>query len=161
MISGGHRMMTTTNKSSRRAFVAGSVASAVALTLAPRLAVAAPGQVEAEIQKLYAGKVVTEGKIKLDLPSIAENGLVVPLNVEVESAMSDADYVKALHIFADGNPNPGVASFYFTPMMPKASAQIRLRLAATQNIVAVAEMADGKLFTTKREVKVTIGGCGG
>jgi sulfur-oxidizing protein SoxY len=142
---------------SRRSLIAG----AVALTLAPRLAVAAPAQVEAEIQKLYAGKKLGEGKIKLDLPSIAENGLVVPLNVEVESAMTDKDYVKALHIFADGNPNPGVASFYFTPMMPKASAQIRLRLAATQNVVAVAEMSDGSLYTAKREVKVTIGGCGG
>jgi sulfur-oxidizing protein SoxY len=154
-------MTTANSRASRRAFVAGGVASAVALTLAPRLAVAAPAQVEAEIQKLYAGKVVAEGKIKLDLPSIAENGLVVPLNVDVDSPMSDTDYVKALHIYADGNPNPGVASFYFTPMMPKASAQIRLRLAATQNIIAVAEMADGKLFTAKREVKVTIGGCGG
>ena len=145
------------NRASRRVFVAG----AVALTLAPRLAVAAPAQVEAEIQKLYAGKKLGEGKIKLDLPSIAENGLVVPLTVEVESPMTEKDHVKAVHIFADGNPNPGVASFYFTPMMPKANAQIRLRLAATQNIVAVAEMADGTLYTAKREVKVTIGGCGG
>jgi sulfur-oxidizing protein SoxY len=158
---GGSGMTRSTIRGSRRAFVAGGIASAVAMTLAPRLSIAAPGQVEAEIQKLYAGKVVSDGKIKLDLPSIAENGLVVPLNVEVDSPMSDTDYVKALHIYADGNPNPGVASFYFTSMMPKASAQIRLRLAATQNIVAVAEMADGKLYTAKREVKVTIGGCGG
>jgi sulfur-oxidizing protein SoxY len=157
----GLGMASSSSRASRRAFVTGTVASAVAITLAPRSAFAAPAQVEAEIQKLYAGKVLAEGKIKLDLPSIAENGLVVPLNIDVESPMSDADYVKALHIFADGNPNPGVASFYFTPMMPKASAQIRLRLASTQNIVAIAEMSDGKLFTAKREVKVTIGGCGG
>jgi sulfur-oxidizing protein SoxY len=142
---------------SRRAVLAGTVA----MTLAPKLAMAVPAQVEAEIQKLYAGKKLAEGKIKLDLPSIAENGLVVPLSVEVESPMTEASHVKALHIFADGNPNPGVASFYFTPMMPKASAQIRLRLAATQNVVAVAEMSDGNVYTTKREVKVTIGGCGG
>jgi sulfur-oxidizing protein SoxY len=117
--------------------------------------------VEAEINKLYSGKALSDGKIKLDLPTIAENGLVVPLNFEVESPMTDKDYVKALHIFADGNPNPGVASFYFTPMMPKAAAQFRIRLAQTQNIVAIAEMADGSLYTTKKEVKVTIGGCGG
>ena len=55
----------------------------------------------------------------------------------------------------------GVASFNFTPMTPRAEAQIRIRLAQTQNIVAVAEMSDGKLFTAKQEVKVTIGGCGG
>ena len=75
--------------------------------------------------------------------------------------MTDKDYVKAVHVFADGNPNPGVASFYFTAMMPKAAAQIRMRLAQTQNVVAVAEMADGSLYTAKKEVKVTIGGCGG
>jgi sulfur-oxidizing protein SoxY len=146
---------------SRRGMLIAGSAAAVALVLAPRLAAATPAQVEAEINKLYAGKGLSEGKIKLDLPTIAENGLVVPLNFEVESPMTDKDYVKAVHIFADGNPNPGVASFYFTPMMPKAVAQFRLRLAQTQNIVAVAEMADGKLYTAKKEVKVTIGGCGG
>jgi sulfur-oxidizing protein SoxY len=144
----------------RGVMIAGGLVALTAM-LSSRLAVAAPAQVEAEILKLYAGKTLDEGKIKLELPTIAENGLVVPLGIEVESPMTDADHVKALHVFADGNPNPGVASFYFTTMMPKASVQIRMRLAQTQNIVAVAEMSDGKLFTTKREVKVTIGGCGG
>ncbi|MGE0849880.1 MAG: thiosulfate oxidation carrier protein SoxY [Hyphomicrobiaceae bacterium] len=144
----------------RSVMIAASAAAAAAL-LGPRLASATSAHVEAEIAKLYAGKALSEGKIKLDLPTIAENGLVVPLNFEVESAMTDKDHVKAVHVFADGNPNPGVASFYFTPMMPKAAAQFRLRLAQTQNIVAVAEMSDGKLYTAKREVKVTIGGCGG
>jgi sulfur-oxidizing protein SoxY len=132
-----------------------------ALLLAPRLALATPEQVEAEINKLYAGKTANEGKIRLDLPTIAENGLLVPLSFEVESPMTDADYVKAVHVFADGNPNPGVASFFFTPMVPKAAAQFRIRLAQTQNVVVVAEMADGSLHTAKKEVKVTIGGCGG
>jgi len=146
---------------SRRSMMVGASAAALAAVLAPRLAVASPVQVEAEINKLYAGKSIAEGKIKLDLPSIAENGLVVPLNFEVESPMTEKDYVKAVHVFADGNPNPGVASFYFTPMMPKAAAQIRMRLAQTQNIIAVAELADGSLYTARKEVKVTIGGCGG
>ncbi len=145
----------------RRGVLSAAAIAAVAALIAPRLASAAPAQVEAEIQKLYAGKTLAEGKIKLDLPSIAENGLVVPLGIDVDSPMTDANYVKALHVFADGNPNPGVASFYFTPLIPKASVQIRMRLAQTQNIVAIAEMSDGTLFTTKREVKVTIGGCGG
>src|SRR5262245_9601598 len=145
----------------RRNVVVGGGVAALAAILAPRLAAASPEQVEAEINKLYAGKAMADGRIKLDLPSIAENGLVVPLGFEVESPMTDKDYVKAVHVFGDGNPNPGVASFYFTPMMPKAAAQFRLRLAQTQNIVAVAEMSDGTLYTAKREVKVTIGGCGG
>ena len=146
---------------SRRSVVFAGGAAAAALLLAPRLTSATPAQVEAEIDKLYAGKPLGQGRIKLDLPTIAENGLVVPLNFEVESPMTDRDYVKAVHIFADGNPNPGVASFFFTPLMPKAAAQFRMRLAQTQNVIAVAEMGDGSLYTAKKEVKVTIGGCGG
>jgi sulfur-oxidizing protein SoxY len=75
--------------------------------------------------------------------------------------MTDADFVKSVHVFADGNPLPGVASFHFSPACGKASASTRMRLATTQNIVCVAEMSDGKLFMAKAEVKVTIGGCGG
>jgi sulfur-oxidizing protein SoxY len=145
----------------RRSVLIAASAAMAALLLQPRLATATPAQVEAEIGKLYSGKTLAEGKIKLDLPTIAENGLVVPLNFEVESPMTDKEHVKAVHVFADGNPNPGVASFYFTPMMPKAAAQFRMRLAQTQNIVAVAEMSDGSLYSAKKEVKVTIGGCGG
>ena len=62
------------------------------------------------------------GKIKLDVPEIAENGLVVPINIEVESPMTEADYVKAVHVFADGNPLPGIVSYSFTPACGKASA---------------------------------------
>ena len=142
--------------------VLGATATAVAASVAAASPLQAePAQVAAEIKKLFGDKALKPGKIKLDLPSIAENGLVVPLNFEVESPMTDKDYVKAVHVFAEGNPNPQVAAFRFTPMSPKAAAAIRIRLARTQNIVAVAEMASGEIYTAQREVKVTIGGCGG
>ena len=115
----------------------------------------------AEFKRVVADRKLRDGKIKIELPTIAENGLVVPLNFEVESPMTAADYVKAVHFFAEENPNPQVASFYFSPLSPKAAASIRIRLAKTQNIVAVAEMSNGDLYTTRKEVKVTIGGCGG
>jgi sulfur-oxidizing protein SoxY len=83
------------------------------------------------------------------------------VTVSVESPMTDKDYVKAVHVVADGNPNPGVGSFFFNPASGKCEVQLRMRLAQTQKIVAVAEMSDGTLWTTAREVKVTIGGCGG
>lgn len=146
---------------SRREVVA-TVASVGAVTcIAPLAAFATPAQVEEEVKKATGGKPLAEGKIKLDLPSIAENGLVVPLGFDIESPMTDKDYVKTVTFYAEGNPNPILASFHFTPLLPKASGQIRIRLAATQNIIAVAEMSDGKMFTAKKEVKVTIGGCGG
>lgn len=101
------------------------------------------------------------GKITLTAPEIAENGNTVPISVSVESAMEGDDLVEAVAIFADGNPNPEVAIFHFTPLSGEASATTRMRLAKTQNVVAVAKMKDGSVFVDKKEVKVTIGGCGG
>jgi sulfur-oxidizing protein SoxY len=146
---------------SRRDTLKVGAAGAMALILAPRLAVATPATVEAEIRKLYGEKKPGEGKVKLDVPQIAENGLVVPINIEVESAMTDKDFVKAVHVWADGNPSPGVLSYMFSPESGKASASARMRLATTQNILCIAEMSDGTLYTAKTQVKVTIGGCGG
>ena len=154
-------MVSRLGSHTRRQFVVGSVVATAAIMVVPSALLAAPEQVAAEIKKLYGDKKLAEGKIKLDLPTIAENGLVVPLNFEVESPMSATDYVKAVRFFAEGNPNPQIADFQFTPLAPKAAAQIRIRLAQTQNIIAVAEMSDGSLYTAKKEVKVTIGGCGG
>ena len=129
--------------------------------LAPRFALADEKAVNDELKKLYGDKKAEQGKVKLDVPQIAENGLVVPVAVDVESPMSADDYVKAVHIFADGNPMPQVVSYRFSPACGKASAATRMRLTQTQNVVCIAEMSNGKLFATKAEVKVTIGGCGG
>ena len=146
---------------SRRLVLTAAGVGALALALAPMMAVATPAAVEAELKKLLGDRKATEGKIKLDLPAIAENGLVVPLNVDVESPMTDADHVNAIHVFAEGNPLPGVVTFRFTPASGRASASTRIRLAATQDIVCIAEMSDGKVHMARQEVKVTIGGCGG
>jgi sulfur-oxidizing protein SoxY len=148
-------------ETTRRETLALAAIASLAALLAPRMAMADEQAVAAEIKKLYGDKKFDSGKIKLDVPEIAENGLVVPVNVEVESPMTEQDYVKAVHVFADGNPAPGVVSYRFTPACGKASASTRMRLAQTQNIICVAEMSDGKLFMTKSNIKVTVGGCGG
>lgn len=152
--------MKFATQSRRDVLKAGSLA-ALAAVLAPQMGFAQASAVETELKKLYGGKAMGEGKITLDLPQIAENGLVVPVGVSVESPMSAGDFVKAVHVFADGNPLPGVVSYKFTPEAGKASASTRMRLAKTQNIICVAEMSNGALFSAKQEVKVTIGGCGG
>lgn len=148
-------------RQTRRDVLSFGAAGTAALLMLPTPASATPEKVAAEIKKLFGDKTLVPGKIKLDLPTIAENGLVVPLNFEVESPMTEKDYVKSVHFFAEGNPSVGVASFHFTPMTPKAAAAIRIRLAKTQDIIAVAEMSSGEIFTARKEVKVTIGGCGG
>ena len=139
---------------------AGGLAAA-GLTLLPRAASADAAAVDEAIKGLIGGKTPQAGRITLDLPQIAENGNTVPITVEVDSPMTGQDYCKAVHIFADKNPLPGVASINFTPACGKAKASTRMRLAKTQNVVAVAEMSDGSVYTAKAEVKVTIGGCGG
>ena len=89
---------------SRRDLLGLATAGAAALVMGPGVALATPEKVAEEIKKLFGDKKLNAGKIKLDLPTIAENGLVVPLNFEVESPMTEKDYVKSVHIFAEGNP---------------------------------------------------------
>jgi sulfur-oxidizing protein SoxY len=151
------KMVETT----RRETLALAAIASLAAFLAPKMVMADEQAVAAEIKKLYGDKKFDGGKVKLDVPEIAENGLVVPVNVEVESPMTDQDYVKAVHVFADGNPAPGVVSYRFTPACGKAAASTRMRLAQTQNIICIAEMSSGGLYMAKSNVKVTIGGCGG
>jgi sulfur-oxidizing protein SoxY len=103
----------------------------------------------------------TEGKLTLDMPEIAENGNTVPFSVRADSPMTEKDFVKAVHIISTGNPQPGVATFRFTPQSGKAMVSSRMRLGKTQDVIAIAELSDGKFLMAKRAVKVTIGGCGG
>jgi sulfur-oxidizing protein SoxY len=97
----------------------------------------------------------------LELPEIAENGNTVPFTITVDSPMTDKDHVKAIHIIATSNPQPGVATFRLSPISGKAAVASRMRLQRTQDVIGIAELSDGRFLMTKRPVKVTIGGCGG
>lgn len=133
------------------------------VALGPGLKVARADEAATEkmLMEFTGGKAPASGKITLTAPEIAENGNTVPITVSVESEMTDASYVESVTLLADGNPNPAVATFHFTPMSGEATATTRMRLARTQNVVAVAKMSDGSVFMDKKQVKVTIGGCGG
>ena len=113
------------------------------------------------IRKFTGGKTPTEGRVKLDLPEIAENGNTVPMTVSVESPMTEQSHVTDVLVVADENPRGGVVTFHFTPASGVAEANTRIRLASTQNITAVAKMNDGSFYSASKQVKVTIGGCGG
>jgi len=116
---------------------------------------------QASVDRLRGSRALQEGRITLRLPNIAENGNAVPLAVSVESPMTAADHVTRIHVFADRNPTPEVATFELTPAMGRAQADTRIRLAETQDVVVLAEMNDGAIFVARAEVRVTIGGCGG
>jgi len=139
----------------------GAAGAAGAAVLAGVPAYADGAAVAAKIKGLTGGKSVGEGAITLDLPEIAENGNAVKVAFSIDSPMTADNYVKAVHVMADGNPTPDVASFNFTPAMGACSASTRMRLAKTQNIVVLAEMNDGSFKQAQAAVKVTIGGCGG
>jgi sulfur-oxidizing protein SoxY len=147
----------------RRDFLVGAAAAATLLLVmaGPGTAQDRPQALEEALKKIMGDAKPVDGKITLDLPEIAENGNTVPFTMSVDSPMTDVNYVKAMHIFAAGNPQADVASFSFTPMSGKAAASSRMRLAKTQDVVAIAELNDGRFLLGKRTVKVTIGGCGG
>ena len=135
----------------RNMMLAGTSAFAVATFCGiPVLASA----VEEHIADFTGGADAVAGVIELDAPEIAENGNTVPITVSAPGASS-------IMILAAGNPVPAVATFNFGPMSAARSGSTRIRLAKTQDVIAVAKMEDGSFQTTQAMVKVTIGGCGG
>ena len=124
---------------------------AVALTVLPHRVLAAADDA---IAAFTGGADMAEGGITLTAPEIAENGNTVPVSVEAEGAAE-------ILVLAAGNPTPGVATFKFGELAGAHSASTRIRLAGTQDVVAIAKMADGSFAKASQTVKVTIGGCGG
>lgn len=124
---------------------------ATAASLLPFRAFAAA---EDEMATFTGGAEAGTGDITLTAPEIAENGNTVPVSVNAPGAV-------AIAVFATGNPTPGVAVFNFGPLAGSQSASTRMRLAGTQDVVAIAKMADGSYIKASSTVKVTIGGCGG
>jgi sulfur-oxidizing protein SoxY len=148
----------------RRTFLLGAgatVAIAAFLANLPALAQEPVRSIDEALKKVLGDATPAESGVTLEVPEIAENGNTVPFSLAVDSPMTPESYVKTLHIFASGNPQVGVASYTFTPESGKAAISSRMRLARTQDIVAVAELSDGKFLIGRRGVKVTIGGCGG
>ena len=144
----------------------GTVAAA-GVTLTPRrVGAQALGQsesVEAALKRVFGGKAMKDGSgvIKLDIPLIAENGAVVPVSVEVNAPMTPQSYVKHIYVVADKNRIPIVTRAVLTPESGQAYMGANIRLGETGDVRAIVEQSDGTLLQVKREVKVTVGGCGG
>ncbi|WP_071673236.1 thiosulfate oxidation carrier protein SoxY [Nioella nitratireducens] len=140
------------NLTRRQALITAISAAAVA-GFVPRSAMATT--MEEAMAAFTGGAEATEGgAVIITAPEIAENGNTVPVEVAAEGAAR-------ITIFASGNPNPEVVTFAFGPLAAAQRASTRIRLAGTQDVIVVAEMADGSYQMAAQEVKVTIGGCGG
>ncbi|NQV56767.1 MAG: thiosulfate oxidation carrier protein SoxY, partial [Rhodospirillales bacterium] len=118
----------------------GAVAVATGTLAATGIAGASPATTKSYLDKMSGTSTYKDGGITLKVPEIAENGAVVPLTITVDSPMTADNYVKSIHVAAEANPNPEVASFHLTPAMGRAQVSTRLRLAKTQNIIVVAVM---------------------
>jgi sulfur-oxidizing protein SoxY len=134
----------------RREFLTIGVGAVAAMAI-PFPALAAT---EDAIAAFTGGAEASEGGVELTAPEIAENGNTVPISVSAEGA-------EEIIVLAAGNPNPDVATFKFGPLAGSHEASTRIRLAGTQDVIAIAKMPDGSFLRTAKEVKVTIGGCGG
>ena len=134
---------------------------AAALTMLPKFSMATADAVAGRISEVTKGGAIGDLDIYLDMPEIAENGNQVKIAFEIESPMTADDHVKAVYVFADGNPEPDVVQFNFTPAMGACGATTRMRLSKTQNVTVLAAISDGSFAKADTTVKVTIGGCGG
>ncbi|MBB5222810.1 sulfur-oxidizing protein SoxY [Amaricoccus macauensis] len=126
----------------------GATAAALVLPQAARAAI------DEAVAAFTGGAEIGSEGITLTAPEIAENGNTVPIEVDAPGAVS-------IIVLAGGNPSPGVVTFNFGPLAAEQRASTRIRLATTQDVHAIAKLADGRFVQTSSEVKVTIGGCGG
>jgi sulfur-oxidizing protein SoxY len=148
------------NITRREALIVGGLAVAGAAAVAPAPAAASvPGQMEDAIRQVIGEAEVRKGKVTLELPPLVENGNTVPMTVTVDSPMTKADHVKAIHVFNEKNPQPNVVSMQLGPRAGKAVVSTRIRLAGTQRLTAIAEMSDGTYWSDTQEVIVTLAAC--
>jgi sulfur-oxidizing protein SoxY len=134
-------------------------AAGIGLSVVLRPAVAQAGELAAAVAAHTQGAPVRAGKVKLDVAELVDNGNVVPMTVTVESAMTAADHVKSIAVFNEKNPQRDVAKFTLGPRAGKASVTTRIRLATSQQLVAVAQMSDGSYWSHTVNVIVTLAAC--
>ena len=125
----------------------------------PLPAGAAAAELEAAVRDFTGGAAPRDGRLRLDVAPLVENGNTVPLTVSADSPMTEADHVRAIAVFNTRNPQRDVAIFHFTPRSGRATVSTRIRLATSQTLVAVARMSDGSYWTTAAAVIVTLAGC--
>jgi sulfur-oxidizing protein SoxY len=140
----------------RRTFLAGSALLSV-VPLAP--ARATPEAMAQAIRQLVGDRPVREGRVTLDLPPLVENGNAVPLTVSVDSPMTEADHVRAIHVFNEKNPQPRVFDAVLGPRNGRAVVGTRIKLGDSQRIVAIAETSRGELYSASADVIVTLAAC--
>ena len=127
--------------------------------LDPNRAAQRKAAMEEAVRKVTGGAPLRRGRVKLDLPPLIDNGNAVPLSVTVDSPMTPADHVKAIHVFTERNPQPNVVNAYLGPRAGRARIETRARIADTQTVTAIAQLSDGSFWSDSVEVVVTLSAC--
>lgn len=136
-----------------------AAAGGAGLSVVLRPALAAAGDLAVVIRTYTGGAPVRSGRVKLDVAELVDNGNVVPIMVSIDSPMTAGDHVKSIAVFNEKNPQRDVARFTFTPRSGKASATARIRLATSQQLVAIAQLSDGSYWSHTVDVIVTLAAC--
>ena len=145
----------------RRAAMAGAAVAGAGVLLVRSVepAGATPEAMRAVMRTIVGDAPVKKGRVKLDLPPLVENGNTVPMTVVVDSPMTARDYVKAIHVLNEKNPQPHVINVYLGPKAAKATFSTRIKLGDTQRVTAIAQMSDGSFWIGDQDVIVTIAAC--
>ena len=153
-----HSASATGLVTQRRRALQALAASACLLIVRP--ASATPERLVAALREQFGARDIVRARVTLKLPVLAESGNVVPVTVSVDSPMSEVDHVTEIHLFAEKNRLPRILSVNIGPWNGKAEVQSRIRLADSQQVLAVAVMNDGALFSDAKQVEVTYSSCG-
>ena len=132
---------------------------AIGIWFSPLTVFAKPEDAARAIQAITGGKPLINGKVNLAIPTLIENGNLVVLKVSVDSPMTENDYVKAIHVIAEGNPLPNIFTAYLTPRSGTANLTTRVRLADSQTVWAIAQMSNGSFYQGQAETLVTLSAC--
>lgn len=111
------------------------------------------------VKDIAKGAAVSRGRVKLELPIIAENGNAVPLKVSVGGSATEQQYVKSIYLISQRNPVKHMAAFHLSPRAGRAEIATRVRLAGSQTVTALAELSDGTFWVDTAHVQVTLSAC--
>ena len=143
----------------RRRFISVLAGLAAAPLLAGQKARAAIESLAPVVNNVTGGAPLREGRVKLEIPRLADNGQSVPLKVSVESPLTAADHVRSITLLSERNPRPIMATFHLGPKAGRAEVATRVRLNSTQRLLAVAQLLDGSFWSGSAEVEVTESAC--
>ena len=136
-----------------------AAAALLCLQTRPAIALSATLSLQQMVDRWADGQPVREGKVRLHIAELVENGNAVPITVRVDSPMSATDRVQEIIVFNERNPQRDVLRASFGPASGRAEVSTRIRLATSQQLVALARLADGSQWSHRVDVIVTLAAC--